>query len=59
MKKMAWMLIVLIPLYLSVATVTGQSGKTAKETAFQAIDRNKAEIEKVGNAIYSFAELGM
>ena len=30
-----------------------------KETAFEAVDRNKDEIAKVGDAIYSFAELGM
>jgi aminobenzoyl-glutamate utilization protein B len=30
-----------------------------KATAFEAIDRNQAEIAKVGDAIFSFAELGM
>jgi aminobenzoyl-glutamate utilization protein B len=30
-----------------------------KETAFAAIDRKQKEIAKVGDAIYSFAELGM
>jgi aminobenzoyl-glutamate utilization protein B len=30
-----------------------------KTTAFQAIDRNAAEIAKVGDTIFSFAELGM
>lgn len=35
------------------------SATTAKETAFEAVERNKGEIAKVGDAIYSFAELGM
>ena len=30
-----------------------------KATAFEAIDRNKDEIAKVGDAIFSYAELGM
>ena len=30
-----------------------------KQTAFQAIDRNAGEIAKVGDEIFSYAELGM
>lgn len=37
----------------------GQTGKNPKETAFQAVERNKDEIARVGDAIFSFAELGM
>lgn len=38
---------------------TAQQGKDPKATAFQAIDRNSDEIAKAGDAIFSFAELGM
>ena len=37
----------------------GEAQMGPKETAFAAIERNKDEIAKVGDAIYSFAELGM
>ena len=37
----------------------GYAADDPKTTAFQAIERNKDEIAKVGDAIYSFAELGM
>jgi len=37
----------------------GEAQMSPKETAFAAVDRNKDEIAKVGDAIYSFAELGM
>ena len=33
--------------------------KGPKETAFHAVERNGAEIAKVGDSIFSFAELGM
>ena len=36
-----------------------QGAGGAKATAFAAIDRNAGEIAKVGDAIFSFAELGM
>jgi aminobenzoyl-glutamate utilization protein B len=36
-----------------------QTAPSPKDTAFAAIDRNKEEIAKVGDAIFSFAELGM
>jgi aminobenzoyl-glutamate utilization protein B len=35
------------------------AAETPKETAFAAVDRNREEIARVGDAIYSFAELGM
>ncbi len=41
------------------ATAGIAGAATPKETAFAAIDRNKDEIAKVGDTIYSFAELGM
>ena len=49
-------------LWILVAVASSSShlaGRDAKATAFAAIDRNKDEIAKVGDAIYSFAELGM
>ena len=33
--------------------------ETPKQTALAAVERNSAEIAKVGDAIFSFAELGM
>jgi aminobenzoyl-glutamate utilization protein B len=47
---------------LTMVTTSGllaQPAGTPKATAFAAIDRNKDEIAKVGDAIFSFAELGM
>jgi len=41
------------------STPSAQAPADAKATAFAAIDRNTAEIAKVGDAIFSFAELGM
>ena len=32
---------------------------SAKNTAFQAVERNEEEIAKVGDSIFYFAELGM
>jgi len=37
----------------------GFAANDPKVTAFQAIDRNQDEIAKVGDSIFSFAELGM
>ncbi len=45
--------------FLLPTTSFSQGGTTAKETAFQAVERNTDEIAKVGDAIFSFAELGM
>ena len=44
----------LVPIVTSAQAVTGP-----KATAFAAIDRNTDEIAKVGDAIFSYAELGM
>jgi aminobenzoyl-glutamate utilization protein B len=37
----------------------GIAANTPKDTAFEAIDRNKDEIAKVGDSIFYFAEMGM
>jgi aminobenzoyl-glutamate utilization protein B len=50
---------VLLTLVALAAAFPRLAGPDAKATAFAAIDRNKDEIAKVGDAIYSFAELGM
>jgi len=55
------------PLLLSAALATlivspapaGQAVSDPKATALAAVDRNAGEIAKVGDAIFSFAELGM
>lgn len=52
-------LAVALPLSLFALASIGHGATAPKDTAFEAIDRNKAEITKVGDAIYSFAELGM
>ncbi len=45
---------------LILCSISSASAATnPKETAFEAVERNKDEIAKVGDAIYSFAELGM
>ena len=50
----------LLALMFSAFVMAAQRpGSTPKATAFEAIDRNAGEIAKVGDAIYSFAELGM
>jgi aminobenzoyl-glutamate utilization protein B len=54
--RSAAVLLVLVALASATARLAGPD---AKATAFAAIDRNKDEIAKVGDAIYSFAELGM
>ncbi len=41
------------------AVVAEAQTSPAKETALQAVDRNRDEIAKVGDAIFSFAEIGM
>ncbi len=41
------------------APPVGRAADAPKATAFAAIDRNKDEIAKVGDAIFGFAELGM
>ena len=46
--------VLLLPLMAS-----GQAPRDPKATAFQAVDRNKDEIAKIGDAVFSFAELGM
>ncbi len=53
-------LVILISLVASADSHLGAgAGVTPKVTAFEAIDRNTGEIAKLGDAIYSFAELGM
>ena len=52
MQASALFLVLIIP-------SLSQDGKSPKETAFQAVERNKEEIAKVGDAIFSYAELGM
>jgi aminobenzoyl-glutamate utilization protein B len=59
MKKTLSLCVIAIPLLFCVASTMGQGMKSPKETAFEAVERNKAEIAKVGDAIFSFAELGM
>ncbi len=44
---------------LGAAGPTGRADGDPKATAFAAIDRNQEAIAQVGDAIYSFAELGM
>jgi aminobenzoyl-glutamate utilization protein B len=54
--------VLLVTALLALIAAAGPSGQVAgdpKATAFAAIDRNAAEIAKVGDAIFSFAELGM
>ena len=58
MKRYLMFLLVVLPLSLLILPPVGHTAPTPKETAFAAIDRNKDEIVKVGDAIYSFAELG-
>ncbi len=48
-----------IPFMIFILMASANAATTPKETAFDAVDRNKSEIAKVGDAIYSFAELGM
>jgi aminobenzoyl-glutamate utilization protein B len=48
-----------VSLFSIVSTAIAQVEQNPKDTAFAAIDRNKEEIAKVGDAIFSFAELGM
>jgi len=45
--------------FVFLLSSVGEAQVSPKETAFAAVDRNKDEIAKVGDAIYSFAELGM
>lgn len=44
---------------LMLLNSVGHTESGPKATAFDAIDRNKDEIAKVGDAIFSYAELGM
>jgi aminobenzoyl-glutamate utilization protein B len=46
-------------LFFIASNAIAQTGQNPKDTAFAAIDRNQEEIAKVGDAIFSFAELGM
>lgn len=62
MKKQASRLAVVLWVAAGVsigAAVAEAQTSTAKETALQAVDRNRDEIAKVGDAIFSFAEIGM
>ncbi|MEI9479431.1 MAG: amidohydrolase [Deltaproteobacteria bacterium] len=59
MKRCLMFLVVVLPISLLILPPAGHAAATPKETAFAAIDRNKDEIAKVGDVIYSFAELGM
>lgn len=43
----------------AAAAAAAQAPGGPKATAWAAVDRNAAEIAKVGDAIFSFAELGM
>ena len=46
-------------LLILAVLLLGYAADDPKATALQAIDRNKDQIAKVGDAIFSFAELGM
>ncbi len=63
MIKKTNILTVILLVWFMIMQTTEASDKVqiypAKKTAFQCIDRNKDEIAKVGDAIFSFAELGM
>jgi hypothetical protein len=58
-KRCLLFLAVSFPLSLFALASIGYGQTPSKGTAFEVIDRNKAEIAKVGDAIYYFAELGM
>ncbi len=53
------LVITLALLSFLLRAASGLAHDDAKVTAFDAVDRNKEEIAKVGDAIFSFAELGM
>jgi aminobenzoyl-glutamate utilization protein B len=53
-----WSLMTLLVL-ATVAAPARPGTDAVKATAFAAVDRNAGEIAKVGDAIFSFAELGM
>ena len=53
-----WLALALALLLLECVSV-GTAANTPKDTAFEAIDRNKDEIAKVGDSIFYFAEMGM
>ena len=57
MTRRALLLTALVLILGSPAAAQDAGGP--KATAFAAIDRNAGEIAKVGDAIFSFAELGM
>jgi len=57
MKRLVLILVCAAAALVSTASAGAQSDP--KATAFAAIDRNAAEIARVGDAIFSFAELGM
>lgn len=59
MKRKLLATTVLVTLLLLPLRPSGYTATDPKTTAFQAIERNKDEIAKVGDAIFSFAELGM
>ena len=56
--RMIGMLVAALALVLTTPSFS-QTGKSPKETAFQAVERNREEIAKIGDEIFSFAELGM
>ena len=58
-KRCLLFLAISFPLSLFALASIGYGQTPSKGKAFEAIDRNKAEIAKVGDAIYYFAELGM
>jgi aminobenzoyl-glutamate utilization protein B len=59
MKRVLLFSIVAVILFVNASGAIAPVTQDPKATAFAAIDRNKEEIAKVGDAIYSFAELGM
>ena len=51
--------ITLATVFVLLPAASGLEAHDAKATAMDAVERNKEEIAKVGDAIFSFAELGM
>jgi aminobenzoyl-glutamate utilization protein B len=60
-KRTARLIVVLlVAVTVSIpAVIADAQTSPARETALQAVDRNKDEIAKIGDAIFSFAEIGM
>ena len=59
MKQYTLLSTTLIVCALTAGPTAQTTTSEPKQTAFQAIDRNAGEIAKVGDEIFSFAELGM